>query len=166
MKGKTGLGALRIGRIITISRFRAGLAGTLLLAVQAIWAQGTSDEISGAVRDTSGTPIENATIAVTDARQFPQSTVLTGTRGQFAVQGLRPGTYELLVAYRGFSPLRMAASIPQPEARNLNLVLGLPALAEEVTADLGLVQKVAQTAQRVNVVDEIQLEERASTPRA
>jgi len=54
-------------------------------------------------------------------------------------------------------------ALPSAGSPGIEIVLGLPALEEEVTvtADIGMVQGIDQTSQRVNVIDQAQLEERA-----
>jgi len=98
-------------------------------------------------------------------RQFVIAAAQTDEQGRFRLAGIANGSYELRASYRGFAPLRVAVALPSAEAGELELTLGLQALAEEVTvtADIGLVQGIDQTSQRVNVIDESQLQERAQS---
>ena len=119
-------------------------------------------EVAGVVKDSSGSAIQRASVKLLDARQFVIARTQTDVQGRFAMGGIPQRSYELLVSYRGFAPHRLAISIPSTEAKKLEITLGLAAVAEEitVTADLGVVQGIDQTPQRVNVIDEQQLEQR------
>jgi hemoglobin/transferrin/lactoferrin receptor protein len=122
-------------------------------------------EISGVVKDATGGTIAQAVVSLLDARQFAIGTTQTDAQGKFALKVVTQGSYELLVTYRGFAPRRLAITIPSAEAQKLDVILGIAGLQERitVTADLGLVQDLDQTSQRVNVISELQLEERAKS---
>jgi len=122
-------------------------------------------EIAGVVKDPSGAGIAQAAITLSDARQFLVAAAQTNAQGRFTLAGVPPGSFELLVTHRGFAPRRLAVTVPSAEAGKLEITLGLAILSEEitVTADLGMVQGVDQTTQRVNVIDGLQLEERAQS---
>src|SRR5512135_266067 len=99
------------------------------------------NDVSGVVKDTSGAAIPLGAVSLLDARQFVVAKTQTDNQGRFTLSGMSPGSYELLVSYRGFAPRRMAISIPSAGAQKLDVVLGIAALEEKitVTADLGLV---------------------------
>ncbi len=155
---------MQMARKRTPGYFRMLVVVFLLYAV----AQARSDgfgEIAGTVKDPSGAAISQATVLLLDARQFEIARTQSDEGGRFTIPGIGPGTYELFVARRGLLPRRLAVAVPSTEASNLDLTLGLPILAEEVTvtAEIGTVQGIDQTAQRVNVIDETRLGERAKT---
>ncbi len=120
-------------------------------------------EVAGIVKDPSGAGVAQAVVTLSDARQFMVGTTQTDVQGRFRMAAVPQGSFELLVTHRGFAPRRLVVSVPSAEAAKIEVTLGLAVLAEEitVTADLGLVQGVDQTSQRVNVIDGYQLEERA-----
>jgi len=142
--------------------FRTVCLICLLCGISAAQSTGPGG-VAGAVRDSSGAAILQATVHLLDARQFFIATAQTDHQGRFNLGEVPAGSYELLIAYRGFAPLRVAVSVPSAEAGRLELTLGPAAPAEviTITADTGLVQGVGQTTQRVNVITEGQLEERA-----
>lgn len=135
----------------------------VLLSAPAFAQPSAPSAIAGVVRDPSGAVIHQATVNLLDSRQFVVASAQTDTQGRFQINGPAQGSYELLVHYRGFAPRRLALGLPSTEAVKLEIILGLAAHEQEitVTADLGLVQHVDQTSQRVNVIGETQLGERA-----
>lgn len=138
---------------------------SLVLFLSAISAAQSSDpnEVAGVVKDASGAALHQAAVSLLDSRQFAVASTQTDAQGRFSMGGIAQGSYELLITHRGFAPRRVALSLPSAETAKLELTLGLAALWEKitVTADLGLVQDTDQTTQRVNVIGEHQLEERA-----
>jgi hemoglobin/transferrin/lactoferrin receptor protein len=124
-----------------------------------------SGDISGVVKDASGAAIRQAAVILLDARQFVVATTQSDDQGRFTLGGVTQGSYELLITYRGFAPRRLALSLTSSEAQKIDVTLGIAALEEKitVTADLGLVQGLDETSQRVNIVGELQLEERAKS---
>jgi hemoglobin/transferrin/lactoferrin receptor protein len=123
------------------------------------------NEIGGTVKDPSGAAIYQASVNLLDAHQFIVGSTQTDARGRFTVSGVAQGSYELVITYRGFAPRRIAVTLPSSGAQDLQVALGI-AIPEEkvtVTADIGLVQDLDQTSQRVNVVGQLQLQERAQS---
>lgn len=63
--------------------------------------------LSGRVTDDLGTPVEDATVSLTDERGrqvFNFSLSTTGSDGKYAVHGLNPGAYTVRFEARGHSP--------------------------------------------------------------
>lgn len=87
--------------------FQHGLAGALRLLALALlvagpaMAQNISSSIRGVVRDDSG-PIPGATIVAVDTQSGFTQTATAGEDGAFALDGLRPGTYELKVSSEAY----------------------------------------------------------------
>jgi len=114
------------------------------------------------VKDPTDAAIAQAMVQLLDARQFAVAAGRTDSSGQFRLQGIAPGSYELLISKQAshlavwLSPFRRVKprswtlrSAPRPRTNR-------PLLP----ADMGIVQDVDQTSQRVNVIDEQQLMER------
>jgi outer membrane cobalamin receptor len=81
------------------------------------------------------------------------------------IENVPPGTYEMLVTAAGFASSRSAVQVPLKESGAVEIRLGVESLLSEitVTADLGTVQELGDTAQKINVIDEGELQQRAST---
>ncbi|HKX26567.1 MAG TPA: TonB-dependent receptor plug domain-containing protein, partial [Blastocatellia bacterium] len=122
-----------------------------------------STDLSGIVKDVTGAPMTGIPVSLINSRQSVLATAVTGEEGRFTLRGVLPGGYEILVDHHGFAPGRWAVQVPARDGAELILTLrpGVIAEAVTVTADLGLVQSVDQTAQQVNVIGERQLLQRA-----
>ena len=80
-------------------------AASLLLALfvpaGAVWAQATSGDVVGTVKDTSGAVIPNAAISVTNEDTGIATTTQSGSSGQYHVANLLTGTYAEVVNASG-----------------------------------------------------------------
>lgn len=141
---------------------RSSLSLLFALVCFTIPALAQTNSLSGIVKDSSGEPVNGATVSLLTARQIALATTYTNGQGRFEFSALASGTYELLISSKGFAPRRRAVQIPLAEAE-LEIKLGLESLTAEVTvtADIGTVQELDKTTQQVNVLDEDKLQERA-----
>lgn len=120
--------------------------------------------IAGTVRDAAGAPIAGVTVSLLNARQTVLQSTVTGIAGEFALPGVAPGTYELLVSgNRGFAPKRVPVAVTATGVPPVRITLGVAGLTAEVTvtAEIGTVQSLDQTSQQVNVIEEEELGRRA-----
>src|SRR5262249_2574799 len=58
--------------------------------------------IRGVVLDASGAAVPNASVTIVDVATDARSTVATNNAGEYEVNGLRPGTYKISIAAKGF----------------------------------------------------------------
>ena len=121
-------------------------------------------ELTGTVKDDSGSPVSEATVRLLDSRQLTVTTTRTDSQGRFKLPGLAAGTYELLATGRGFEPRRRAVLLPRDASSPLEIKLGLAPLTAEVTvtAETGTVQDKDQVAQQVNVITEDSIAQRTT----
>ena len=63
---------------------------------------GTSGDIEGTIRDSSGAIMQNVAVAVVDAGKGIRRTATTDSAGQFHITGLAPASYDVSVAMPGF----------------------------------------------------------------
>ncbi len=136
-----------------------------LLCSIALLATAQDAKVTGVVKDASGSPVTGATVNLLNARQSGVATAMTDAQGQFTLKGVAAGTYEVLVTAKGFAARRAAIQIPNDEKEALQIRLGVAPLTAEVTvtADVGTVQELDKTTQQVNVIDEDQLQQRATS---
>src|SRR5579862_1534772 len=71
-----------------------------------IYAQGTSAQMNGVVRDASGALIPQAQIAVTNIDTHVQRKSVSNGEGAYVVPLLPPGNYTIDVQKSGFQPVR------------------------------------------------------------
>jgi len=82
------------------------LAATLCLlsiGVQNVSAQTSKGIVAGAVRDSSGAAIPNATVVVTNEATGESRNVTTNETGAYRVEALNPGPYKIHVEDSGFA---------------------------------------------------------------
>lgn len=122
-------------------------------------------ELTGAVKDDSGSAVAQATVSLLNARQSAIASTSTDAQGQFKLTGIPAGTYELLVKGKGFEKRSRAVSLPRDASSPVEIKLGVASLTAEVTvtAEVGIVQSLDETTQQVNVIDEEKLQQRAAS---
>src|SRR5262245_27083101 len=125
--------------------------------------------LTGVVKDSTGASVSQAAVTLLNARQSVIASATTDEQVQFVLKGVPVGTYELRVtSNNGFASRSKAVRVPSgPESENsrIEITLGVESLTAEVTitADIGVVQSLDQTAQQVNVIDEQKLRQRAKS---
>jgi len=96
------------------------------------FAQSPSATLSGKVIDQTGAVIPQATITVTGPNGKPISAT-TDQAGAFAIHGLPPGTYAVIVTAQGFAPLKKdAVTLSAGQTQSLNLALEIQTQEEKV----------------------------------
>src|SRR6476469_3511184 len=105
----------------------AGLPMAFIAATPAAAQDYTSGSISGVVRDEAGAPVQGATVAITSVGQGQTQTTTTNAQGQFQVNSLPVGNYDVNVTAAG-KPAYSATNIPilssQTAQLNVDLVGG------------------------------------------
>ncbi|MEA3084399.1 MAG: hypothetical protein QOC89_2096 [Paraburkholderia sp.] len=86
------------------NRTRVSHAALLLFAIAAhAHAAPNEGEVTGAVTDTAGKPIRNATVSVQNASGAAVNEGKTDADGHFAIAHVTPGTYAIVVIAAGFA---------------------------------------------------------------
>ncbi len=75
----------------------------LVLFGTAIWAQSSTSQISGVIRDSTGLSIPGAEVKVTQSATGLVRTATTGTDGGYVLPNLPIGPYRIEVSKEGFS---------------------------------------------------------------
>lgn len=142
------------------------LAG-LLFSLEASESAHASDRtsITGVVRDSSGAIVAEADVSLLNSQQAVVATSKTDAEGRFGLNNLPLGSYQLVVASRGFSESRRVVNARTTENVSVEVSLEPRAMNEEVTvtANLGSVESIEAISQQVNVVGERNIAERAKT---
>jgi hypothetical protein len=118
-------------------RLAFGLALSLCLGVGASFAQSvTAGDISGAVTDSSGAIIPNASITVTNPATGATKTVTSGAAGEYRVSLLSPGSYKVTATAAGFSTISTIVTVAAGSVTtdNLKLSVGQNSTTVEVSA--------------------------------
>lgn len=121
--------------------------------------------ITGVVRDSNGAVVSDADVSLLNAQQAIVAAARTDAEGRFIFREIPPGSYQLIVASRGFTETRRVVDARTTQSVALDISLEPRAVNEEVTvtASLGSVESVESISQQVNVIGERNIEERAKT---
>lgn len=117
------------------------LAVLLLGTSLAAFGQATSGNIAGTVVDRSGAAIPNANITTTNVATGVSATVKANSVGQFLIQNLLPGNYNVTGSAAGFANFTLknfAVSLNSTATANLVLPVATTNTVVEVSAEAGV----------------------------
>ena len=118
------------------NHFTLALALTLALAAAPhVLAQSTFGSIRGAVQDSSGAVVVNATVQVHSLDQNSDRELTTDSNGEFGVQNLKPGNYRITVHAAGFSDT-VVSSAPLEAREDLRLPITMSVASQQQTVEV------------------------------
>src|SRR4051812_350531 len=137
------------------------LLGALWLVVFAIsaFAQETTGGVRGTVKDPQGAVISGATVTVAGPALIGKRTATTDSSGQYRIEQLPPGVYEISITATGFGTQTQQGLKIQTGALpslNFDLKVGSEAQTVEVS-DEAVAVDVTQSKVQSNVTQEILL---------
>lgn len=134
------------------------LVSTLVLA-----QEGLQGRLAGTIKDADGASMSGAEVSLAH-QQGVLRTTLTDADGNFTLDHIAPGTYELSVNRLGFEDYRSAVQVRAGDTKKLAVVMAVNPLSEQVTvtAEAGQVTDARSVAQPVNVITEKEIVERAT----
>jgi hemoglobin/transferrin/lactoferrin receptor protein len=143
-------------------RLAAVALALLLLTALSARAADPADTVRGVVKDTSGSMIAGASVALLTGEQTVVRTTRSDDRGEFAFEKVPAGRYVLMVTFPGFADRRFVVSAGTG-GKTLEVVLEpTPVQAEvTVTATAGAAQDRQGVAQATNVIEATEIAERA-----
>jgi hypothetical protein len=121
-----------------LSLFLATIAITLFATVA--FAQTTSGDLVGTVKDPSGAIIPNASVTITNEATGVVVSMKSGSAGEFRASNLLPGQYDLAVSSPGFEPYTLhGITVELNKASTTNVTLSVGAnTTVEVAAEAGV----------------------------
>lgn len=150
---------MRRGEVSDHPRHARWTIGSFLLALvlcvpPAGFAQ-TTGTISGYVADQNGGVLPGATVTVESAGQQLVRAAVTNAQGFFDLQALPRGVYQVKVEMPGFgTQVRNKIEVTAGANVRLDVVLGVGALAEEVTVAAQATMLESRSATQSNLVDD------------
>ena len=109
------------------ARLRCGcpLAGLLLLMFLAAGAsaQNPNGSLRGEVHDTSGARIPGATVTVVSSDSAVRREAAANERGEFRIEGLLPGLYQVTVTATGFAAANSDVTVVVSQVRDITVEL-------------------------------------------
>src|SRR5258708_23472555 len=85
------------------------------LCIASVNAETSTGRVTGLVKDSSGSVVQNAVVTVTNEQTGAQRTVRTNNDGLYTIVSLQPSEYDLRVVVPGFAPV---------EIQHLSLAVG------------------------------------------
>ena len=109
----------------------------IALITVAAQAQSTTATIRGTVRDAAGNPVAGAEINAISTTTGFVHTVTSSPAGTYALAGLTPGMYNVIVAARGSEPLQRALEVRVGQTVDIDFDLAAPAVVSESITVIG-----------------------------
>lgn len=124
----------------------------------------TQGTIVGTVRDQDKANVSGAEVSLLHQQRVVVRSTTTDANGEFTLDRIAPGNYEIKVTHSGFSEYRSALHVVEGANRVLNVSLQVNQVSEEVTvsAEAGLVIDARTIDQQVNVITEKEILARAT----
>ena len=125
--------------------------------------QDSNGKITGTVKDPGGAVVSGADVSLLTSTRAVLGDTLTDTSGNFTLDNIAPGNYQLNVEAPGFLRHRGAVQVTQGNPVEVAVVLEVIPLNEQVTitAEAGLVADTRKVDTQVNVINEREILERA-----
>jgi hypothetical protein len=153
-------------RSLMIALIAAAIA---CLTCAPLLAQVTSGTIFGAVKDSTGAMIQDATVTIANPANGITRTVVSGGDGSFVAPSLYPGTYNITVEAKGFKKLESSGFVlsaaDKLNAGDLVLTVGAATQEVNVTADVGQIQLQSNSGERSDLISSKQLNDVAMNGR-
>ncbi len=126
---------------------------------------GGETSLSGVVEDEEGNPLPEAEVFLSDSDRAIIASGKTNAKGEFALSGLRPGYYMLLIRAKGFQDSHKAVEIGGSGANSIKLQMGLLPVEEEVTVTgtHDRVDKIDSVPQQINVISKEEIQDRTKS---
>src|SRR5215216_3069075 len=129
----------------------------------AAYGQEPDSKITGTVKDPGGAVVSGADVSLLTSTRAVLRDTVTDASGNFTLDKIRPGDYQLNVEASGFVRYRSAVRVRQSSPVEVAVVMELTPLNEQVTitAEAGLVSDTRKVPTQINIIDEREILERA-----
>ena len=115
----------------------------LIITSAIAWSQGTTAQINGTVRDSSGSSVPGADLKATQTATGVVRTATSGPDGSYVLANLPIGPYQIEVSKAGFSKYLQTGVVLQVDSNpTVDVALQLGATSEQITvsADAAMVE--------------------------
>ena len=141
-------------------------AVALLLAATTVFAQtSTTATIRGTITNDTGSAVANAEINAVNAGSGFVKTVRSGSDGAYTLPGLKPGTYNIVVAATGFEPKSHDITVLVGQSLQLDLRVSTTAVLKETITVVGNQAVETRTSEVATNVTTQQIENLAQDDR-
>ncbi len=132
---------------------------TLVTLYLPLHAQTVDTAIVGIVTDHSGAVVAGATVTVTSVATGIEKTVVTASTGEYTVNYLPPGTYNVAITAKGFTTTRQQGiELQLSQEARVNFQVQVGAATEQVTVEAAPPLLQTEASSLGNVVGENQVQ--------
>jgi len=111
--------------------FGLGVCMVLAAGVQS-WGQNPRGTLRGEVSDVNGGRVASATVTAQSKGSGLTSTATSNANGEFRIEGLLPGKYEVTVAAKGFADAKADVDVVVSTVRDITVALKPAGVSESV----------------------------------
>jgi outer membrane receptor protein involved in Fe transport len=160
---------MKLNDLINPRVLRAAVVASLcvfsLLATSSLAAaqDASTGKVSGVIKDPNGAAVSGAEVSLWHQQRAVVATTNSDASGAFTLDNVAPGHYEVKVTDPGFTEFRKAIQVTAGSTSEVTISMLVNQVSEEVTvsAEAGQVVDARAIDQRVNVIHERQILERA-----
>jgi hypothetical protein len=142
-----------ISKFVPVST-RVLLVLPLLLFPRELPAQNPRGSLRGVVQDASGGSIASAKIVVQAEESILRREATSNDRGEFRLDNLAPGTYEVVVSVNGFAEARSQVKILISSVQEMNVVLKPQAFQQSINVKAQASSITMQPIDTASVVEQ------------
>jgi hypothetical protein len=144
-----------------------GVIATLVAMSAFLLGQVEQGTIGGVVKDATGAVVSDANVTVTNTTTNAQRSTTSGAMGQYNVQGLLPGTYQVVVTKSGFQTYKatIEVAVGGHSTVDAQLTVGSGNTVVEVSAGEAGTEVNTQTQELQQLIDTQQLTQLPSLTR-
>jgi outer membrane receptor protein involved in Fe transport len=126
-------------------------------------AQESEGRITGTVKDPDGAVVSGASVSLLHTNRAVIAASTTDAQGQFKLEKIARGDYQLSIEAGGFVRHRSAVHVTPGNTQTVVIVLEVTPVSEQVTitAEAGLVSDTRKVDTQVNIINERKVMERA-----
>src|SRR5579859_757425 len=123
------------GSRLVLAVFPLSIFTSVLLLPSVSTAQNPRGALRGTVQDQSGGRIPSAKVVVQSAETGIAREAGCNDRGEFRIDELMPGNYQVIVSADGFAEASSSVTVVVSSVRELTVTLKLPAVQQTITLD-------------------------------
>jgi outer membrane receptor protein involved in Fe transport len=133
------------------------------MSLSALGQEPESSKVNGSVKDGDGAVVSGVNVSLYLPNQVRARATVTDADGNFTLDNVAPGTYQVVVERTGFLTHRVALQVTPGDTKQLPIVLEVNPVAAmvTVTAEAGQISSTRNIATQVNVIGERKILERA-----
>jgi hemoglobin/transferrin/lactoferrin receptor protein len=134
------------------------------LAATAVLTQQSQGNIAGVVKDQNGAAVVDAAVSLLHSQQAVLRNTVTDSSGNFSLDNVPAGSYEIRINQGGFDTRRVSAQVASNKTTRMEVVLQVAPIDSEVTisAETGQAQDKDRIPQAVNVISENAIQQRTT----